>query len=130
MKRAFVDTSALVAIALGEPHQADLRRVMDDVPDLFAAPLMEAEFRSVLAREGVEDGLRLLDVFRWVLPDRPLSEELGRVFAAGYQRGADAWHLATALFLAEHPGDLPLVSLDERQRGVAAKLGFPIIPRR
>ncbi|MEX2472102.1 MAG: PIN domain-containing protein [Gemmatimonadota bacterium] len=128
MKRAFVDTSALVAVALGEPHQAELRRMMDDVPDLFAAPLMEAEFRSVLAREEVEDGLPMLEVFRWVLPDRPLSEELDQVFAAGYQRGADAWHLATALFLAERPADLPLVSLDERQRSVAAKLGFPVIP--
>ncbi|CAN5717905.1 hypothetical protein BH23GEM9_BH23GEM9_12180 [soil metagenome] len=128
MRRAFVDTSALVAVALGEQHQAELSRVMNDVPDLFASPLMEAEFRSVLAREAVEDGLRLLRVFRWVLPDRTLSEELDRVFAAGYQRGADAWHLATALFLAERPADLPLVSLDERQRGVAAKLGFPLIP--
>jgi len=128
MKRAFVDTSALVAVALGEENQVELRRVMQEVPDLFAAPLLEAEFRAVLTREGVDDGLGLLGAFRWVLPDRPLSQELDRVFAAGYQRGADAWHLATALYLAEHPADLPLLSLDERQREVAGKLGFPLIP--
>jgi uncharacterized protein with PIN domain len=126
--RAFVDTSALVAIALEEPQYAGLRGQMIEIPDLFAAPLLEAEFRSVLARESVEDGLRLLEAFRWVLPDRTLSAELDRVFAAGYQRGADAWHLATALFLAERPGDLPFISLDERQRGAAAKLGFPVHP--
>lgn len=43
----------------------------------------------------------------------------------GYGRGAEIWHLATALYLAESPGELPFFTLDERQRRVAAELGFP-----
>ncbi|CAN5733590.1 hypothetical protein BH23GEM10_BH23GEM10_10560 [soil metagenome] len=128
MKRAFVDTSAIVAVALAEARHASLAAVLASADDLFAAPLLEAEYRAALAREDVAGGLQLLDAFRWVLPDRPLSAELDRVFGAGYQRGADAWHLATALFLAEYPEELPFISLDERQRGAAADLGFPVLP--
>lgn len=115
-------------MALAEPGHTTLPEMLAATQDLFAAPLLEAEYRAVLVREGVQSGLQLLDAFRWVLPDRPLSAELDRVFAAGYQRGADAWHLATALFLAGRPADLPFVSLDERLRDVAAKLGFPVVP--
>jgi len=48
-----------------------------------------------------------------------------RVFAAGQVRGADAWHLATALWLTRHPAELPFLTLDARQREVASALGFP-----
>jgi hypothetical protein len=56
--------------------------------------------------------------------DRPLSEELKRVFAAGYQRGAYAWHLACALFLPIESADLLFLTEDEKQRSTAARLGF------
>jgi predicted nucleic acid-binding protein len=122
----FVDTSALVALAFEEPGHDELSRLLGSDSELFAAPLLEAEFRAVLAREQIEDGLGLLDAFRWVLPDRTLSSELDRVFASGYVRGADAWHLATALFLVERPEDLPFLTLDQRQRSAAEALGFPV----
>lgn len=125
MSRLFVDTSALVALAFQEFGHDWLTEHLRSADDLFAAPLLEAEFRAVLAREEIEEGLELLGAFRWVLPDRPLSAELDRVFAAGYARGADAWHLATALFLTESPRDLPFVTLDHRQREVARAVGLP-----
>jgi hypothetical protein len=92
---------------------------------LFAAPLLEAEFRAALEREETGGGEPLLAALRWVIPDRPLSHELDQVFSAGCLRGADAWHLATALFLVEAPGDLPFLTLDQRQRSLAESLGFP-----
>lgn len=127
MSRLFVDTSALVALAFEEPGHGWLAERLGSAQDLFAAPLLEAEFRAALLREEVEQerGLELLGAFRWVLPDRPLSGELDRAFAAGCARGADAWHLATALFLAEAPGELPFITLDQRQREVARSVGFP-----
>lgn len=128
MTRLFVDTSALVALAFGEPHHERVIELLTAGPELFAAPLLEAEFRAALVREEVERGLHMLDAFRWVLPDRALGPELGRVFAAGYARGADAWHLATALFLVERPGDLPFLTLDGRQRDLAEALGFAVLP--
>jgi hypothetical protein len=60
-----------------------------------------------------------------VLPDRPLGGEIGVVLSAGYLRGADLWHLASALYLAGNPRNLPFITLDERQEVVARKLGFP-----
>lgn len=127
MKRLFVDTSAVVALGFGEPGHERVRDLMSAARDLFASPLLEAEFRAALAREEVAQETKLIEPLRWVLPDRPLSRELERVFAAGRARGADAWHLATALFLVSDPGELPFLTLDQRQRAVAEALGFPIL---
>jgi predicted nucleic acid-binding protein len=121
----FIDTSAVVALAFGEPGHERVRELLMTAPDVFAAPLLEAEFRAALAREGAPQETALLGALRWVMPDRALSEELSRVFAAGRPRGADAWHLATALFLVTDPADLPFLTLDSRQRAVAEALGFP-----
>jgi predicted nucleic acid-binding protein len=126
--RLFVDTSALVALAFGEPGHKRVRHLMSAAADVFASPLLEAEFRAALAREQVDQDTSLLESIRWVLPDRPLSAELDRVFAAGRARGADAWHLATALFLVPDSDELPFLTLDQRQRAVAQALGFPTPP--
>lgn len=131
MSRLFVDTSVLVALALGEAGHKGLARRLESAEDLFASPLLEAEYRAALVHEGLTreeatDAAELLAGFRWVMPNRPLSRELDRVFSAGYARGADAWHLATALFVVEDPADLPFYTLDQRQRELAAALGFPV----
>jgi len=55
-----------------------------------------------------------------------LSVEMSRVFSAGYLRGADAWHLACALFYADDRTSLTFLTLDARQREVAERLGFAI----
>lgn len=60
----------------------------------------------------------------WVIPDRPLHAEIARVLEAGYVRGADCWHLASALYLAREPEALIFLTLDMRQLAVARKLGF------
>ena len=46
---------------------------------------------------------------------------------AGYLRGAELWHVATALYVAVRPEDLPLATLDARQGEVAEALGFPVV---
>ncbi len=60
----------------------------------------------------------------WIVPDRPLSPEIRRVLAAGHVRGADCWHLATALYLAGEAKRLTFVTLDRTQAAVARALGF------
>ena len=77
-----------------------------------------------MARERVPAPPELLAKVRWIMPDRPLNDEIGRVLNAGYVRGADCWHLATALYLAPEPADISFLTLDLRQRGVARALGF------
>ncbi len=119
----YIDTSVIVAITLGE-HGADT--VLEKVRPftLVSAPLLEAEWRSACHREQVAADPALLREIGWIVAPGELSSQLARVFEAGILRGADAWHLATALYLAPDPGELTFLTLDERQGDIAAKLGF------
>lgn len=120
---AYVDTSVIVAITFGEPGaDAILEKVRPF--ELVAAPLLEAEWRSACRRNTIAPDASLLREIVWTHAERPLSDELERVFTAGYVRGADAWHLATALYLAPDPRELTFLTLDDRQRAVATALGF------
>ncbi len=125
MTRAYVDASCMVAIAFGERGARALARRLGRFEELFASNLLEAELRAASVREGVELDADLLTWLDWVLPDRPLTAELTSVLSAGYLRGADAWHVACALYIAADPVDLPFLTLDDRQRSVARRLGFP-----
>ena len=126
MRPAYVDSSCLVAIALDEPGARELAVRLKDTKRLLTSNLLEAELRSTLTREGVEnDCAALLSWLTWIFPDRPLSHELEEVLAAGYLRGADLWHLACALFISPRPHELSFLTLDIKQGEVAAALGFP-----
>ena len=123
--QAYVDTSYILAIAFDEPGAAELNARFDDYANVASSNLLEAELVAAFRREGIAFERGGLDRIRWVMPERALSDELGRVFAAGYLRGADAWHVACALYMVESPAELAFLTLDTRQRDVAAKLGFP-----
>jgi predicted nucleic acid-binding protein len=125
MKPAYVDSSCLVAIAFGERGGAALARRLESFDCLLASNLLEAELLTAFLREGVAPDQPMLGSITWVLPDRPLSREITTVLSAGYLRGADLWHLACALYLAESPRELPFITSDERQAAVARRLGFP-----
>ncbi len=126
MKLAYVDTSALVAIAFGEPGWQKTGRALREPDHLFSSNLLEAELRASFLREEVDEPVEeLLSWIEWILPDRPLSAECERVLASGYQRGADVWHLACGLYLQERlDAQLAFLSLDERQLNAAGRLGF------
>ena len=124
MRRAFVDTSCLVAIALGERGAAAIAARLKRSEELFASNLLEAELRSTLTRERVALDPNLLTWLDWVFPDRPLTQEISQVLAGGYLRGADAWPLACALHMTQNPAGITFLTLDRRQRAVARRLGF------
>ncbi len=124
MKIAYVDTSSLVAVAFGESTGSALARRLNGFDELVSANLLEAELRAVFVRERVPVTQTLPFAIAWILPDRPLTEEIKRVLEAGYVRGADCWHLAMALYLAEDPAAISFVTADDRQRIVARSLGF------
>jgi predicted nucleic acid-binding protein len=125
MTACYLDTSYLVALAFGEREADDLATRLQTFDLLLSSTLLEAEFRSTLAREGVPDGERFLQAVSWILPDRRLTPEIDRILATGYVRGADLKHLACALYAAESPSDLTFLTLDDRQREIAAELSFP-----
>jgi hypothetical protein len=125
---AYVDSSVLVAIELGESRGQALAAVLDRFATLFSSNLLEAELRSAFLREGVRQEPMAPSQISWILPSRPLSAEITRVLEVGYVRGADLWHLAAALYAAPDPRELAFISLDEPQRKAAARLGFPVLP--
>ena len=80
--------------------------------------------RSAMAREGSELDSDMIAHIRWVAPTRPLSAEMSAVLRVGYLRGADLWHVASALYAAGAMPELVFITLDRRQQTVAASLGF------
>ena len=126
MSIAYVDSSVIVGIAFQDPGWAAAERRLADFSDLRSSNLLEAEVRAAYSRVGIEFDVRVLSGIRWVLPDRPLTPELRTALSAGYLRGADLWHVATALYLAPMPGDMSFITLDGSQESVASTLGFPV----
>jgi hypothetical protein len=121
---AYVDGSCLVAVAFGERGAKTLAKRLQGFDELLSSNLLEAELRSAFHREEVPFESDLLSWITWVLPDRTLGREMGRVLEVGCLRGADLWHLACALYLVEDPAELSFVTLDDRQGSVAGGLGF------
>jgi hypothetical protein len=107
-----------------EPGSPALSRRLDRFDRVLSANLLEAEIRATFAREQLAMPGDLLDAVSWILPDRPLTAELERVLAEGSVRGADCWHLASALFVAPDPTELTFLTLDRPQRATADSLGF------
>ncbi len=126
MSVAYVDTSCLVAVAFAEPGYDEVAHRLGTYSRLLSSNLLEAELRAVFAREGSEFGDGYLSGVDWIIPDRPLSSELDTVIDSGYLAGADLWHLATALYIAREPDQISFITLDKRQRTVAARCGFRV----
>jgi len=124
LKAAYVDTSCLVAIAFDEPRGAEVASRLGEQDILLSSNLLEADFRAALARESAQLDEALFSWITWVLPDRPLSVEITRVLQTAYLRGADLWHLSTAIYVTSDPSDLTFLTLDGRQAEVAEGLGF------
>lgn len=124
MNTAYVDTSAIVSVAFVEAGADEIVRRLQGFRDLISSNLLEAELRSVCAREGEPFPEDLVSGFRWIQPNRPLSREMQAALRAGYVRGADLWHVACALHVAPKPSDVSFITLDEQQAKVAAALNF------
>lgn len=113
-----------MALALGEPGADRITKRLQQAEVRIASNLLEAELRAALSRERVPVPEGLLEPISWILPNRPLTRELGLVLDAGYARGADLWHLACALYAAADPAEVTFLTLDRGQRDLAARLGF------
>ena len=124
MNAAYVDTSCLVAIAFAEPGYKAVASRLVRFDQLFASNLLEAELRAAFRGEKVNAADTLLGSLSWVFPDRALSAEIEAVLDAGQVRGADAWHLACALYLSPDPRELAFLTMDRQQARVAEALGF------
>ena len=126
MSTAYIDTSVLAAVAFDEPGAAACARRLDGFDRLISSNLLEAELRAAFARENLVFRESALAGIEWILPDRPLGPEFAAVLGTGGLRGADLWHVATALYVFPRPPALSFATLDARQGAVAEALGFAI----
>ena len=124
MRTAYVDTSALAAIVFGENAAEEMARRLGSFRRVLSSNLLEAELRAALAREDAAYSPSYVEQIDWIFPDRPLGPEMDTVLEVGYLKGADLWHVATALAAVPDPREMSFITLDERQRAVAAELGF------
>lgn len=129
MKVAYVDSSCFLAITFCEPGYRELLGRLSHLDLLFSSVLLEAEVRAALAREGVVDGSwrNLFSWVTWVQSNRRLTSEMNRILDISAPRGADLWHLASALFVRSRVPDLGFVTLDRNQRSTAQSLGFSVL---
>jgi len=126
MSTAYLDSSCVVAAAFGEPGARPMITRRQSFSLVISSTLLEAEVFSALCRERREVTRAFHAELSLIAPDRALSEEIARVLEAGYVRGADCWHLATALYVAPEPSALTFLTLDLAQRKVAKALGFRV----
>lgn len=124
MSVAYVDTSVALAIAFNEPGWERHAERLREFSEVRSSNLLESEARSAFAREGMAFPSWVLDRIQWIFPDRSLSAEIETALSAGYLRGADLHHVATALYAAVSPERMAFVTLDSSQGEVAATLGF------
>ena len=129
LKTAYVDSSCLVAVALGEPGSHEILGRLSRYERLYSSPLLEAELRSSLARAGDAGRVKnILTWFLWVFPYRCLTQEIDLVLDAGYLKGSDLWHLSCALFLRPRiEMSLSFLTTDRRQGDIARALGFRVL---
>lgn len=128
MSAAYLDSSFLVAILLGEPRSRALLTTLRRFDDWLAGDLLVAEVLAAAVREALPlaDLTATFDSIDLVLPDRSLEAEMREILALGRLRGADLWHLSCALYVAgEDRGSLAFLSRDAAQRDLARQLGFP-----
>jgi hypothetical protein len=72
---------------------------------------------------------RVLGALNFKAADRSIEEIIRQTPALADCRVLDAIHVATALHFRPHTdGPLEIVTLNSRMRGLAEKVGFPVMP--
>ncbi len=127
MPLAYVDSSALVAILFDEPtRDAYLRRFRMQT-QLLSTSLTRAELCSAALREGkpLEAAERLLQRFEIFVPPDDLADECREALTHGFLRGADLWHVASAMRIAgKHRKRLIFCTGDLDQGRIARATGL------
>lgn len=129
MNACYIDSSVIVALLLEEKGHQSLSSLIHKTDSLYSSALLEAEVYATAVREQVtlakaEEFISLVSL---VIPQRSLKGEYHRIFSSGYCRGADAHHIATALYLDPQATSLTFLTADERQVKVARSVGLKLL---
>lgn len=135
----YAETSAVLRWLLRQEHGELVRLELQRAERVAASQLTPLECRRVLARLTPEldansnATLRqmLFDaVRRWVLVeiDQPVRDRAGEPFPIEPVRALDAIHLATCMEIARALGPVTVLSVDQRVRDNALRLGLRVVP--
>jgi len=128
-KLFYVDSSVLVAILLEEQGYLEAQKILSKQLSLQSSTLLQAEIFSVCIRENIETqyAIELSESISFFSPTN-LITELEKASKLGFVRGADLYHIASALYLSNNnPKELSFFTLDKRQVECAKKCGFKIV---
>lgn len=137
----YAESSAVLSWLLGEADGATVRAILSSARVVFASRLTAAESERALARLEADGSLPGPDAVvlretlsrattHWVRYEIGTSvlARVGRAFPIEPIRTLDAIHLATALELRAAEPRLKVVTLDQRIRANADRLGLPVLP--
>lgn len=127
MGLAYIDTSLLIGLWFEETTDS-ARQVVKKYDRLYSSEILIAEMLAFGKRGKIheESLLAVLTGITWVIPERSLLDEIRNILQYGYIRGADAWHLACACYLAPNRNEIAFLTRDSRQREIATLLGFQV----
>lgn len=123
-----MDTSVVVAVLFQEPGWEVYQRVMARADAVVSSLLLEAEVYAAVVREGfpIASAVNALGSISLAFPDRSLALEYAEIYSIGHCRGADAHHVATALYLDPPRKELRFLTADRQQARIARRLGFRV----
>jgi len=137
----YAESSAILAWLLGEPRGAEVASALSACDGVFASDLTLIECERVLIRawstgmiseaERVDQSAALARVAsHWIRlrVDEEVVERSTRPFPIEPVPTLDALHLASALTARSVASDLQLLTLDQRVRENATRLGFATVP--
>jgi predicted nucleic acid-binding protein len=137
----YAESSAILAWLLGDTGGEQVRRALRDARGVVASDLTLVECERVLIRawslklipevERVDLSARLARASaRWtrIRVDEEVVERTRRPFPIEPIRTVDALHLASALLARGAVPRLGLLTLDQRVRENAVRLGFEVAP--
>lgn len=137
----YAESSAVLAWLLDEAEAADIRRLLGGATVVIASDLTLIECDRVLLRAAELGELTEADAAdrrahlvaaasQWQILHifREVVDRARQPFPGGPIRTLDAIHLASALTARSAVAGLALMSLDDRVRSAAQKLGFELLP--
>ena len=125
-RAVYIDSSAIVKLAVREPESTALRRYLRSRRPLVSSALARTEvLRALLplGEEALRRGRRVLSTIELARVSDRVLEAAGVVLPAEL-RSLDAIHLATAAQLRDSIGRI--VTYDERMAAAAAAAGFAV----
>jgi predicted nucleic acid-binding protein len=139
--KLYAESSAPLAWLLEQEHGERVAAALAQAELVIASDLTVIECDRVLVRAVVLDQLEESDAghrqarlnavsARWTLLalDDEIIERARRPFPAEPVRTLDAIHLASALTARKAVPDLAMLTLDDRIRKAAERLGFVLVP--